>query len=134
MTQITSLLSTCGAIASLVMNTTHQKSKKKKPKNIILGTWILLQGFRGWATRPICCVLILGLYSGGSRGLNDPPPREKTQVQENDKKDHFHSDLHAPQAAINTDCFVRWGEWCSCYSVTGTWRTDALLAHVPSCP
>lgn len=30
MTQITWLLSTCGAIASLVMNTTHQKTKKQQ--------------------------------------------------------------------------------------------------------
>lgn len=47
------------------MNTTHRKKEKKK--NIILGTRILLQGFR--PTGPICCMRILGLYSGAPGGL-----------------------------------------------------------------
>lgn len=74
MAQITWLFSTCGLIATLVMNTTHQRRKKKHH------SWHTDPVPRGWATKPICCVLILGLYSRGSRGLNDPPPREKTHV------------------------------------------------------
>lgn len=122
------------AIASPVMNTTRQK-------NTILGTRTRhptdtrIQS-RGWATKVICCVLTLSLYSWGSWwSSTQTKDTSSLRIQENCKKKHLRTDLYVPWAAV-TDRLVCSGEWCYCYAVrqvpggqTHSWPTSLVVRN-----